>query len=97
MAVTHVTPAGGNLFAELGFDHDEAENLKVRACLMMALRKVIEARDLRQVDAGALFGVSQPRISDLMRGRMDAFTIDSLVNMLSHAGIPVEVSVPSVA
>lgn len=97
MAITHVTPSGGNVFADLGFSPDEAENLKVRSCLMIAIGKVIESRKLRQVDAAALFGVSQPRISDLVRGKIDAFTIDSLVNMLAHAGIPVEVSVPAVA
>jgi predicted XRE-type DNA-binding protein len=97
MAITHTTPAGGNVFADLGIPEDEAENLKVRSSLMIQIRKVIETRNLRQTEAAELFGVSQPRISDLVRGKIDQFTIDSLVNMLGHAGYHVEVSVPALA
>ena len=97
MAIEHVTPAGGNIFADLGFSGEEAENLKIRSSLMIAVRRVMEERGLKQAQAAALFGVSQPRISDLVRGKIDVFTIDSLVNMLSHAGLRVEVSVRAAA
>ncbi len=93
MAIEHTTPAGGNVFADLGFSGEEAENLKIRSTLMIQIRKIIERDQLRQVDAAELFGVSQPRISDLVRGKIEEFTIDSLVNMLAHAGYQVEVSV----
>ncbi|MFW6207052.1 MAG: helix-turn-helix domain-containing protein [Gemmatimonadota bacterium] len=53
----------------------------------------IESEGLTQVEAGEHFGVSQPRISNLVRGRIEEFTIDSLVNMLSHAGIRTDVVV----
>lgn len=97
MVIKHFTPVGGNVFGDLGFAAEEAENMKVRAALMVRIRKEMEHRDLRQVDAAELFGVSQPRISDLVNGKMDQFTIDALVNMLAHAGLHVEVSVPELA
>jgi hypothetical protein len=56
----HVTPAGGNIFADLGFPLEEAENLKLRSRLMSALHDVIEERGLTQAAAGELFGVAQP-------------------------------------
>lgn len=93
MAVEHVTPSGGNIFADLGFTGEEAENLKIRSTLMVEIHRVIEARGLRQREAAELFGVSQPRISELVHGKIDQFSIDSLVNMLGCAGLRVEVRV----
>jgi predicted XRE-type DNA-binding protein len=97
MGITHTTPAGGNIFADLGFPREEAENLKLRSSLMIAIEKIIAARGLKQTEAAELFGVSQPRISDLTRGKFDVFTIDSLVNMLAHAGFHVKLSVEAAA
>jgi predicted XRE-type DNA-binding protein len=96
MPVEHVTPAGANIFADLGFPPDEAENLRVRSRLMMALGDIVRQRRLKQSEAAALFGVSQPRISELMRGRINEFTIDSLVNMLAYAGLRVNLSLSPV-
>jgi predicted XRE-type DNA-binding protein len=87
----HITPAGGNVFEDIGFPPDEARNLKIRSMLMMAADEFIEERGLTQAEAAQLMGVSQPRISDLVRGRIGQFTIDSLINMLTNAGVPVEV------
>ncbi|HEX5869784.1 MAG TPA: XRE family transcriptional regulator [Longimicrobium sp.] len=89
----HVTPVGGNVFADLGFAPEAAANLLIRTDLMMEIEDIIEQRKLRQKDAACLFGVSQPRISDLVRGKIDTFTIDSLVTMLAHAGVSVELKV----
>jgi predicted XRE-type DNA-binding protein len=94
---THVTPSGGNVFSDLGFAPEEAENLKIRARLMSELSDVIETRKLTQVQAAELFGVAQPRISDLRRGKIDRFTIDTLVNMLAHAGIRLRLQLSSAA
>jgi predicted XRE-type DNA-binding protein len=91
--IEHVTPPGGNVFADLGFEPEEAANLLIRTDLMMEIEDIIERRGLRQKDAACLFGVSQPRVSDLVRGKIDAFTIDSLVTMLSRAGVTVELKV----
>lgn len=86
----HVTRLGGNVFADLGFPAREAENLKMRSRLMAELRDLIANKT--QIDAAALLGVSQPRVSDLSRGKIGFFTIDALVNMLAHAGVRLRVS-----
>ncbi len=83
----------GNVFRDLGFAADEAENLKVRSELMIHLTKVIDTRGLTQAKAAALFGVTQPRISDLVRGKIDRFSIDTLVAMLGQAGVRVQLVV----
>jgi predicted XRE-type DNA-binding protein len=88
----HVTPADGNVFADLGFDPEEAENLHLRSRLMIHILRIIDDRGLKQKQAAVLFGVSQPRISDLKRGKIGEFTIDSLVNMLGHAGIRIDIT-----
>jgi predicted XRE-type DNA-binding protein len=88
-----ITRSTGNVFEDLGFPPDEAENLKVRSILMGSIRGVIETEGLTQARAATLFGVSQPRISDLVRGKIELFSIDGLVNMLATAGRHVEVSV----
>jgi predicted XRE-type DNA-binding protein len=85
--------SSGNVFADLGFGPDEAEHLRIRADLMIAVRKVIASRKLTQVQAAKLFGVTQPRISNLTRGRIDLFSIDTLVDMLATAGVAVSLSV----
>ena len=82
--VTHVTGGDGNVFADLGFPAHEAKNLKLRSDLMSALERIVEG--MTQVEAAALLGVTQPRISELKRGHIGRFTIDALVNMLTHAG-----------
>lgn len=71
----------------------EAENMKLRAMLMMALKDHIESEGLTQAAAAKRFGVTQPRISDLMRGKIEVFAIDTLVNMLAAAGLHVEMKV----
>lgn len=81
----------GNVFRDLGFSRHEAENLKIRTDLMIRLSKVIEARGLTQAQAAELFGVTQPRVSDLVRGKIDRFSIDTLIAMLGHAGVRVHI------
>jgi predicted XRE-type DNA-binding protein len=78
-----------NVFSDLGFGRQEAEHLRIRSELMIRLTRLIQAQGLTQVQAAALLGVSQPRISDLTRGKIDRFSIDSLVAMLGHAGVSV--------
>jgi predicted XRE-type DNA-binding protein len=69
---------------------EEAQNMKLRSSLMMALQEHISRAKLNQAQAAKLFGVTQPRISNLMHGKIDLFAIDTLVNMASAAGIRVE-------
>ena len=68
-----------------------AQNLKIRADLMKTLREFIDDAWLGQKEAAEVFGVHQPRVSDLMRGKIDKFTIDVLVNMLARVGKSVEI------
>ncbi|MGH7628943.1 MAG: helix-turn-helix domain-containing protein, partial [Gemmatimonadales bacterium] len=82
---TKLRRSSGNVFRDLGFSAEEADNLKLRTDLMIELSKVIKARRLTQARAAALFGVSQPRVSDLVRGKIDRFSVDTLVAMLGHA------------
>jgi predicted XRE-type DNA-binding protein len=82
----------GNVFADLGFPREDAEHLKMRSNLMIELTKLIRDRGLTQSRAAKLLGVSQPRISDLTRGRIERFSIDTLVEMLGHAGVRVSFS-----
>ena len=85
-----IQQSAGNVFKDLGFPGEEAENLKVRADLMIQISKLIRSRRLTQAQAAALFGVTQPRVSDLVRGKIERFSIDTLVAMLGHAGIQVQ-------
>ena len=75
----------------------KAENMKLRAHLMHSLRQHIERKGLNQSEAAKLLGVTQPRISDLMRGKIDLFAIDTLVNMLASAGLHIEMKIGTAA
>lgn len=97
MAISHVTPADGNVFADLGFPPAEAETLSIRSDLMIAIHKTIDDRGLTKKEAAKLFGVTQARITALRRGKIDSFTSDELFSMLAHAGMHVEVNVKAAA
>jgi predicted XRE-type DNA-binding protein len=86
-----MTRGSANVFADLGFPPGEAENLLLRAQLMSKVRDA--ARGMTQVQAAKRFGVSQPRINDLLRGKIDKFSLDALVNMLAAGGMRVELRV----
>lgn len=88
-----VRRSSGNVFKDLGFRDPEAENLRIRSDLMTRLRKLIEEEGLTQARAARLLGVSQPRVSNLVRGRIDLFSIDTLVTLLGRVGIRVTVKV----
>ena len=76
---------------------EEAENMKLRSALMMALKDHIVHAELSQSQVAKLFGVTQPRVSDLVRGKINLFTIDTLVNMATAAGLHVEIRVRDAA
>ena len=78
--------SSGNVFTDLGFPKEEA------AHLLIQLKRVIETRGLTQKEAAEAMGVTQPRVSDLVRGKIDLFTIDTLVEMLTHLGMAVTVT-----
>ena len=76
---------------------EEAENMKLRSGLMMALKAHIDRVGLSQARAAKFFGVTQPRVSDLMRGKIDLFSLDALVNMAAAARLQVEMRVVEAA
>ncbi len=84
-----MTLSSGNVFRDLGFPEEEAEHLRVRADLLIQIQKALKLRGLRQAEAAKLLGVTQPRVSDLVRGRMDQFSVDSLIDMLARLGVRV--------
>ncbi len=91
MSKLKMTPGSGNVFADLGFSPEEASLLQMRADLMNELRQVIEARGWTQVTAARELGVSQSRISDLVRGKWQQFSLDMLVTLAVRAGRRVNV------
>jgi len=90
-----VTKGTENVFVDCGFPPAEAENLRMRSEMMIALGSFIEDRKISQTRAAKIMGVSQPRISDLMRGKIGSFTLDTLVNMLTSAGLKVDIHIRS--
>jgi len=77
------------VFKDLGFPPEEAAHLLIRADLTIQLTQILKERKLTQVRAARLLRVTQPRVSDLVRGRIDLFSIDSLVEMLARLGVSV--------
>ena len=71
----------------------EAASMKARSALMMALSVAIQERSMTQSEAAKLFGVTQPRISDLMRGKVNLFSLDTLIDMAATAGMAPTVEV----
>ena len=80
-----------NIFEDLGFEAEEAANLKVRADLMLDLRRYIQQRGWTQEEAATFFAETQPRISNLLKGEISRFSIDKLINLLARAGLEVHV------
>jgi len=87
------TKSSGNVFRDVGFGSKASENLLVRTRLMTEIEKYIRKEKLTQVEAAKRFGVTQPRISDLIRGKIHLFSVDILIAMLSHAGLVVDVRI----
>ena len=90
-----VTPSTGNVFRDLGFSKEESEHLLVRADLLIQLQKAIASKGLKQTEAARVLRVTQPRVSDLLRGRIDLFSTDALIDMLARVGISVRLVVKS--
>ena len=90
-----LTPGSENVFEDVGFAAAEAANLKIRADLLLDLREYIQARGWTQAEAATFFGETQPRISNLLKGEINRFSIDKLINILAHAGIAVRLETKS--
>jgi predicted XRE-type DNA-binding protein len=86
-----IVNSSANVFVDLGFSPEEAAILQMRADLMADLRKVIKARKLTQAKAAKLLGVSQSRVSDLVRGKWEKFSLEMLITLATRAGIRVHI------
>jgi predicted XRE-type DNA-binding protein len=84
-----VTQSSGNVFRDLGFPPDEAEHLLVRSDLLIQVQKRIASRRLKQAEVAKILRVTQPRVSDLLRGRIDLFSTDALIDMLARLDVRV--------
>jgi predicted XRE-type DNA-binding protein len=84
-----VTRSSGNVFRDVGFPAEQAEHLLVRSDLLIQLQKAIASRGMKQAEAAKALKVTQPRVSDLLRGRIDLFSTDTLIDMLARLGIRV--------
>jgi predicted XRE-type DNA-binding protein/phage-related protein len=86
-----------DIFPALGFTPAEAENLRIRSAMMRALVSFIRENKLTQARAAKLLGITQPRVSDLMRGKIHLFSIDNLVVLLAAAGLRIDLKVRTAA
>ncbi|MDP1654979.1 MAG: helix-turn-helix transcriptional regulator [Hylemonella sp.] len=86
-----------NVFRDLGFPEAEAQNLLLRADLVVHIRKVIAKLDLTQAEAAKRAGITQPRMNDLVKGRTQKFTLDALVNVAASLGYSVKLSLKKTA
>ena len=81
--------SSGNVFVDLGYSPDEAAILQMRADLMADLRKFIKTKKLTQAKAAEILGVSQSRVSDLIRGKWERFSLEMLITLATKAGMRV--------
>jgi predicted XRE-type DNA-binding protein len=79
--------SSGNVFIDLGYSPDEAAILQMRADLMADLRKWIKAKRLTQTRAAEILGISQARVSDLIRGKWDRFSLEMLITLATRTGM----------
>ncbi|MBM4327142.1 MAG: XRE family transcriptional regulator [Deltaproteobacteria bacterium] len=84
-----ITNSSGNVFIDLGYSADEAAILQMRAGLMTDLRKLIKAKKLTQAKAAEMLGISQSRVSDLVRGKWEKFSLEMLITLATRAGMSV--------
>ena len=82
----HTTRSSGNVFVDLGFHPDEAAVLQMRSNLMSDLRLYIEKKKLTQAEAAKRLGIAQSRVSDLVRGKWDTFSLEMLIMLEARLG-----------
>lgn len=94
---TKMEKVSGNVFVDVGFPPEEALNLQMRAELMMKIEGHVEKSGVTQKQAAKTLGITQPRLNDLLKGRIDKFSLDALVNIATRAGMQVKMSVKKAA
>jgi predicted XRE-type DNA-binding protein len=96
-ATVEITHGSNNVFADLGFAPAEAENLRIRADLMLALRERIQTQGWSIEQAAAALQATTACVEDLLQGEIDRFTVDQLIQMLTQCGYQVAVQVTPIA
>ncbi|MDO8773577.1 MAG: helix-turn-helix transcriptional regulator [Burkholderiaceae bacterium] len=89
----NVIKGSANIFSDLGFDVEEAQNLLLRSQTMMVISKWFEDSGLTQAAAAKTLGLTQPRLNQLLKGRIGEFSLDALVNMATRAGMRVGLTI----
>jgi predicted XRE-type DNA-binding protein len=84
---------GGNVFRDLGFREPEARNLALRSEIMIRIEQLVERSGMTQARAAARLGLTQPRLNALLKGKIDQFSLDALVNGATRAGLQVDLLV----
>lgn len=98
MSTRHRTiPGSKNVFRDLGFEEHNAQNLLLRTDLMIGIQREIQKAGLSQTDAALKLGVTQPRLSDLYRHRIERFSLDALVTLAARAGLAVKMTLKKAA
>ena len=92
-----IEPGSGNVFLDIGFPPEEAQNLHLRSELMTRVEQFVKRSGVTQIEAARALGITQPRLNDLLRGKIEKFSLDALVNMLGRAGMRVELRVKKAA
>ena len=87
-----ITASSGNVFVDLGFASDDAAVLALRADLMARSRLLVETEGWTQAEAASRFGIAQSRVSDLIRGKWEKFSLDMLITLAARAGRKVELA-----
>jgi predicted XRE-type DNA-binding protein len=93
MSDLKMTKGSTNIFADLGFDSEEAQNLLLRSQTMMVISKWFEASGLTQAAAAKTLGLTQPRFNQMLKGKIGEFSLDALVNMATRAGMRVGLTI----
>jgi predicted XRE-type DNA-binding protein len=93
----NIVVGSDNVFRDLGFPEGEAQNLLLRADLVVHIRKVIEKLGLTQAEAAKRASITQPRMNDLVKGRTEKFTLDAMVNVAAQLGYIVKLSLKKAA
>ena len=92
-----ITEGSDNVFRDIGFGEVEAENLKLRSDLMIRIEKYVKQSGMTQAEAARELGITQPRLNQLLKGKIQLFSLDALLNMLAEAGMRVNMTVKKAA
>jgi len=93
MSTLKITKGSSNIFSDVGFDTEESQNLLLRSQTMMVISKWFEDSGLTQAAAAKTLGITQPRLNQLLKGKIGEYSLDALVNMATRAGMRVGLTI----